>query len=162
MSNNFDFCVGFGYDSHRLADHLPFRLAGVDIPFSKGCVAHSDGDVVIHALCDALLGAAALQDIGTHFPDNNPEFKNIDSTILLEKTVLLIQQNGWFVNNVDITIILEQPKLASYKLKMQSVLAHLLQVSENVVSIKAKTNEKMGFIGAGEGVAVTAVVTIRK
>jgi len=162
MQNSVDFRVGLGYDSHRLADNLPLRLAGVPIPFDKGCVAHSDGDVVIHALCDALLGAAALQDIGTHFPDNDPAFKNIDSTILLEKTVMLIHQHRWVVNNVDITIILEKPKLSPYKVAMQNLLATILQITPDVVSIKAKTNEQMGFVGSGEGVAVIASVTIKK
>ena len=152
--------VGFGYDSHRLAEGLPLVLGGVKIPSDRGCVAHSDGDVVIHALCDALLGAAALDDIGTHFPDTDPAYKGIDSTLLLQKTVELLRSEGWLVNNVDLTIILEKPKLADYKPLMRARLSELMGVSTDAVCVKAKTNEKMGFVGAGEGVAVTAAVTI--
>ncbi|MCQ2280086.1 MAG: 2-C-methyl-D-erythritol 2,4-cyclodiphosphate synthase [Bacteroidales bacterium] len=155
-----DFRIGFGYDSHRLSEGLSLRLGGVDIVSDFGCVAHSDGDAVIHALCDALLGAAALGDIGTHFPDNDDAYKGIDSTLLLEKTVDLLHQQGWRVNNADITIVLERPKLATYKPLMQIRLAELMRVNTDVVSVKAKTNEKMGAIGRGEGVAVTAAVTV--
>ena len=152
--------VGFGYDSHRLAEGFPLVLGGVKIPSDRGCVAHSDGDAVIHALCDALLGAAALDDIGTHFPDTDPAYKGIDSTLLLQKTVELLRSEGWRVNNVDLTIILEKPKLADYKPLMRARLSELMGVSTDAVCVKAKTNEKMGFVGAGEGVAVTAAVTI--
>ena len=155
-----NFRVGFGYDSHRLAEGLPLVLGGVKIPSDRGCVAHSDGDAVIHALCDALLGAAALGDIGTHFPDTDPAYKGIDSTLLLKKTVELLRAKGWRVNNADITIILEKPKLADHKTRMRTRLSQLMEVAEDVVCVKAKTNEKMGFVGAGEGVAVTAAVTI--
>lgn len=155
-----DFRIGIGYDSHRLAAGLSLRIAGVTIPFSKGCVAHSDGDVVIHALCDALFGAANLGDIGTHFPDNDPAFKNIDSTDLLRQTVALLQESHWQVNNVDITIVLEQPKLSPYKLEMQRILSNILSVSPEVVSIKAKTNERMGFVGSGEGIVAMATVSL--
>ena len=154
------FRVGFGYDSHRLAEGLPLVLGGVRIPSDRGCVAHSDGDAVIHALCDALLGAAALDDIGTHFPDPDPAYNGIDSTLLLQKTVELLRTKGWRVNNADITIILEKPKLAGHKPLMRTRLSQLMEVAEDAVCVKAKTNEKMGFVGAGEGVAVTAAVTI--
>ena len=154
------FRVGFGYDSHRLAEGLPLVLGGVRIPSDRGCVAHSDGDAVIHALCDALLGAAALDDIGTHFPDTDPAYKGIDSTRLLQETVALLRTKGWRVNNADITIILEKPKLADHKPLMRTRLSQLMEVSEDAVCVKAKTNEKMGFVGAGEGVAVTAAVSI--
>ena len=154
------FRVGFGYDSHRLAEGLPLVLGGVGIPSDRGCVAHSDGDAVIHALCDALLGAAALDDIGTHFPDTDPAYKGIDSTRLLQETVALLRTKGWRVNNADITIILEKPKLADHKPLMRTRLSQLMNVPEDAVCVKAKTNEKMGFVGAGEGVAVTAAVTI--
>ena len=154
------FRVGFGYDSHRLAEGLPLVLGGVRIPSDRGCVAHSDGDAVIHALCDALLGAAALDDIGTHFPDTDPAYKGIDSTRLLQETVALLRTKGWRVNNADITIILEKPKLAGHKPLMRTRLSQLMEVAEDAVCVKAKTNEKMGFVGAGEGVAVTAAVTI--
>lgn len=155
-----DFRIGFGYDSHRLKTGLPLRLGGIDIESDRGCVAHSDGDAAIHALCDALLGAAALGDIGTHFPDTDSAYKGIDSTILLAKTVELLHEQNWIVNNVDLTIILEKPKLAAYKPLIQNKLAEILQVSSTVVSVKAKTNEKMGFLGRGEGVAVTVAASI--
>ncbi|MCR5114507.1 MAG: 2-C-methyl-D-erythritol 2,4-cyclodiphosphate synthase [Bacteroidales bacterium] len=157
-----DFRIGFGYDSHRLADGLPLRLGGIDIASERGCVAHSDGDAAIHALCDALLGAAALSDIGTHFPDTDPAFKGIDSTLLLQKTVGLLQQQGWQVNNADLTIVLERPKLKDYKPLIQKKLAELLLIADDQVSVKAKTNEGMGFLGRGEGVAVAVAVTIKR
>ncbi|MBQ7551471.1 MAG: 2-C-methyl-D-erythritol 2,4-cyclodiphosphate synthase [Bacteroidales bacterium] len=157
-----DYRVGFGYDSHRLSEGLPLVLGGVPVESSMGCIAHSDGDAVIHALCDALLGAAALPDIGTHFPDNDPAYKGIDSKILLQKTVGLLQQQGWSVNNVDITIVLEKPKLMDYKPKMQQCLSAILNLTAEQIAIKAKTNEKMGFVGKGEGVAVVVAVTIKK
>ena len=157
-----DFRVGFGYDSHRLEAGLKLRLGGVDIASDRGCVAHSDGDAVIHALCDALLGAAALGDIGTHFPDNDMAFKGIDSTVLLQRTVELLHQKGWQVHNADVTIVLERPKLVGYKPLMQKCLAELLQIPVDAMSVKAKSNEGMGFTGHGEGVAVMAAVTLVK
>lgn len=157
-----DFRVGFGYDSHRLSEGLPLVLGGVSVDSPVGCVAHSDGDAVIHALCDALLGAAALPDIGTQFPDNDPAYKNIDSKILLQKTVDLLHHLGWSANNVDVTIILEKPKLMDYKPRMQQCLSTILKLPLEQVSIKAKTNEKMGFVGTSEGVAVVVAATIRK
>ena len=157
-----DFRVGFGYDSHRLEAGLKLRLGGVDIASDRGCVAHSDGDAVIHALCDALLGAAALGDIGTHFPDNDMAFKGIDSMVLLRRTVELLHQKGWQVHNADVTIVLERPKLVDYKPLMQKCLAELLQIPVDAMSVKAKSNEGMGFTGHGEGVAVMAAVTLVK
>ena len=157
-----DLRVGFGYDSHRLEAGLKLRLGGVDIASDRGCVAHSDGDAVIHALCDALLGAAALGDIGTHFPDNDLAFKGIDSTVLLRRTVELLHQKGWQVHNADVTIVLERPKLVDYKPLMQKCLAELLQIPVDAMSVKAKSNEGMGFTGQGEGVAVMAAVTLVK
>lgn len=157
-----DFRVGFGYDSHRLEAGLRLRLGGVDIASDRGCVAHSDGDAVIHALCDAMLGAAALGDIGTHFPDNDMAFKGIDSTVLLRRTVELLHQKGWQVHNADVTIVLERPKLVDYKPLMQKRLAELLQIPVDAMSVKAKSNERMGFTGHGEGVAVMAAVTLVK
>ncbi len=157
-----DFRVGFRYDSLRLEAGLRLRLGGVDIASDRGCVAHSDGDVVIHALCDAMLGAAALGDIGTHFPDNDMAFKGIDSTVLLQRTVELLHQKGWQVHNADVTIVLERPKLVDYKPLMQKCLAELLQIPVDAVSVKAKSNEGMGFTGHGEGVAVMAAVTVVK
>ena len=157
-----DFRVGFGYDSHRLEAGLRLRLGGVDIASDRGCVAHSDGDALIHALCDALLGAAALGDIGTHFPDNDLAFKGIDSTVLLRRTVELLHQKGWQVHNADVTIVLERPRLVDYKPLMQKCLAELLQIPVDAMSVKAKSNEGMGFTGHGEGVAVMAAVTLVK
>lgn len=141
---------------------MRLRLGGVDIASDRGCVAHSDGDAVIHALCDALLGAAALGDIGTHFPDNDMAFKGIDSTVLLRRTVELLHQKGWQVHNADVTIVLERPKLVDYKPLMQKRLAELLQIPVDAMSVKAKSNEGMGFTGHGEGVAVMAAVTVVK
>ena len=141
---------------------MKLRLGGVDIASDRGCVAHSDGDAVIHALCDALLGAAALGDIGTHFPDNDLAFKGIDSTVLLQRTVELLHQKGWQVHNADVTIVLERPKLVDYKPLMQKCLAELLQIPVDAMSVKAKSNEGMGFTGHGEGVAVMAAVTVVK
>lgn len=141
---------------------MRLRLGGVDIASDRGCVAHSDGDAVIHALCDALLGAAALGDIGTHFPDNDMAFKGIDSTVLLRRTVELLHQKGWQVHNADVTIVLERPKLVDYKPLMQKRLAELLQIPVDAMSVKAKSNEGMGFTGHGEGVAVMAAVTLVK
>lgn len=156
------FRVGLGYDSHRFALDRPLVIGGIRIPFDKGLAAHSDGDVLIHAICDALLGAAALKDIGTHFPDNDDQFQNVDSKILLGKVVNLIQEKGWSVNNLDCTLILEEPKMKPYVDKMVKTLAPILHIDIDQLSIKAKTNEKMGFTGQKEGVAAVAIVSIVK
>lgn len=155
-----DFRVGFGYDSHRFAPNRPLVLGGICVPYEKGLAAHSDGDVLIHALCDALLGAAALKDIGTHFPDNDATYQNADSKELLAKVVKMLYLKGWLVNNVDCTLILEQPKMRPYIDPMTETLAPILRVETDRVSIKAKTNEKMGFTGNGEGIAATVVASI--
>lgn len=155
-----DFRVGFGYDSHRFAPDRPLVLGGVHIPFEQGLAAHSDGDVLIHALCDALLGAAALKDIGTHFPDTDGAFEGIDSTLLLARVVDLLHKKGWRVNNIDCTLILEQPKMRPYIDEMTQQLSRLLDLDPDRCSIKAKTNEKMGFTGHGEGIAATVVASI--
>ena len=155
-----DFRVGFGYDSHRFAPDRPLVLGGVHIPFEQGLAAHSDGDVLIHALCDALLGAAALKDIGTHFPDTDGAFEGIDSTLLLARVVELLHKKGWRVNNIDCTLILEQPKMKPYIDEMTQQLSRLLDLDPDRCSIKAKTNEKMGFTGHGEGIAATVVASI--
>lgn len=157
-----DYRVGFGYDSHRLSAGLPLVLGGVKIESPVGCVAHSDGDAVIHALCDALFGAAGLPDIGEHFPDTDPAYKQVDSKLLLQRSIALLHQQGWQVNQVDITLVLEKPKLATYKPLMRSCLASILQIPEDRMSIKAKTNEGMGFVGRQEGVAVYTVLTIKQ
>jgi len=145
--------VGFGYDSHRFMSGDHIMVGGEKIPFKQGLDAHSDGDVLLHALCDALLGAAAMGDIGNHFPDNDPKFKNIQSSALVEKVMLKLGDKNYVVGNVDSTIILEQPKLASYIPVMQKNVSELLDISLNDVNIKATTNEGMGFIGRGEGIA---------
>jgi 2-C-methyl-D-erythritol 2,4-cyclodiphosphate synthase len=157
-----DFRVGFGYDSHRFAPDRPLVIGGVVIPYELGLAAHSDGDVLIHAVCDALLGAAGLRDIGTYFPDTDNTWKNVDSTKLLAKVVDLIADKGWKVNNLDCTLILEKPKMKPYIELIISRLAELLRIEPDRVAVKAKTNEKMGFTGAGEGIAATAAVSLAK
>jgi len=157
-----DYRVGFGYDSHRFATGIPLFLGGVNILSEKGCVAHSDGDALIHAICDALLGAAALDDIGIHFPDNDPSLKNIDSTILLKKVVEILHTQGFQIQNMDASILLERPKLAPFVPLIRQSLSKLLEIEETRISIKAKTNEKMGFVGREEGIAVYVVVMIKK
>jgi len=154
--------IGFGYDVHRLTENRKLILGGIEIPFQKGTLGHSDGDALIHAICDALLGTLALRDIGYHFPDTSAEFKDIDSKILLSKTIQIIRSKGWEVGNIDSTICLEKPKLQDFIPQMQSVLAGVLGIETDQISIKATTTEKMGFVGAGEGVAVYAVVLLIK
>jgi 2-C-methyl-D-erythritol 2,4-cyclodiphosphate synthase len=154
--------IGFGYDVHRLAENRKLILGGIEIPFQKGTLGHSDGDALIHAICDALFGALALRDIGYHFPDSSDEFKDIDSKILLSRTIRIIRTKGWEIGNIDSTICLEKPKLKDYIPEMQSVLAGVLEIESGQISIKATTTEKMGFVGTGEGVAVYAVVLLIK
>lgn len=157
-----DFRIGNGYDVHALAEGLPLWLGGVKIESTSGCIAHSDGDVAIHALCDALLGALALGDIGKHFPDTSDEFKGIDSKILLKRTMGLINSMGWKVVNADVTIAMQRPKLAPYILQMRETLATLMEISAERVSVKATTTEKLGFVGRGEGCEVYASVLLGK
>ncbi|MBP5371871.1 MAG: 2-C-methyl-D-erythritol 2,4-cyclodiphosphate synthase [Bacteroidales bacterium] len=154
--------IGQGYDVHQLAEGLPFVLGGVHIEHSHGLVAHSDGDVLLHSICDAILGAAAMRDIGYHFPDNSNEFKNIDSRILLRKTKELITANGWEIGNIDATICLQKPKLLPHIPQMCKNIADDLQIDISDVSVKATTTEKLGFVGREEGVAVFAVALIQK
>ena len=148
--------IGNGYDVHALAPGLPMWLGGVQIPSPVGFVAHSDGDVAIHALCDALLGALALGDIGHLFPDTDPAWKGVDSKLLLAKVVSLVQEEGYQVGNVDITIALQAPKLAPYISAMRAALAPILGVPVDAVSVKATTTEHLGFVGRGEGCEVWA------
>jgi len=152
--------IGFGHDVHRFQEGREFWLGGVLIEHDRGLLGHSDADVLIHAICDALLGAANLRDIGFQFPDTAPELKNIDSKILLEKTMQLIKDKGYRLGNVDATVCAEQPKLESYIPQMQSCLARIMQVDIDDVSIKATTTEKLGFVGRQEGVSVYATVLI--
>lgn len=157
-----NFRIGQGYDVHRLAEGETLWLGGILITHHKGTVAHSDGDVVIHAICDALLGAAKLRDIGTHFPDNSPEFKNIDSKILLKKSYDLVKERGYEIVNIDCTISAQQPKLKPFIPEMESVMAKVLEIKVDQVSVKATTTETLGFEGREEGISVNAVVLLKK
>lgn len=152
--------IGFGIDFHQLAEGRELWLGGVKIPFEKGAVGHSDADVLLHAICDALLGALALGDIGTHFPDTDAAYKDIDSKILLEKTMELIRKEGFRPVNIDSSLCLEAPKIKPYVAEMRKVIAQLIGLPENAVSIKATTTEKMGFVGRGEGLVAYASVLL--
>jgi 2-C-methyl-D-erythritol 2,4-cyclodiphosphate synthase len=154
--------IGHGYDVHRFQAQSGKKLVlgGVDIPYECGLEAHSDGDVAIHALCDALLGAMGLGDIGRHFSDQNPEFKDIDSRILLRRVYNLITQQGYHVNNIDITIVAQAPKLAPYIDSMRDYIAHDLKITQSQTNVKATTTEKLGFTGRKEGIAAYAVVLL--
>jgi 2-C-methyl-D-erythritol 2,4-cyclodiphosphate synthase len=154
--------VGIGYDSHRFAAGRPLRIAGVTVPHTHGLVGHSDGDVALHALIDALLGAVALGDIGQHFPDDDPQWRGAESARLLKKVVELLQQAGYTIGQVDITVVAERPKIATLIAQMRAATAKALNVAEAAVSIKAKTNEGMGWLGRGEGVAALAVATVER
>lgn len=155
--------IGQGYDVHQLAEGLPFVLGGVTIPHTHGMVAHSDGDVLLHSICDALLGAAGMRDIGFHFPDTSAEFKNIDSRILLRKTVELLQQNGWSIINIDTTVCLQKPKLLPHIPQMQKNIADDCKLTDiTAISVKATTTEHLGFVGREEGIAVFAVALLEK
>lgn len=154
--------IGNGYDVHALAEGLPLWLGGVQVESPIGCIAHSDGDVAIHALCDALLGALALGDIGKHFPDTSDEFAGIDSKILLRRVMDLIEAQGWSVINVDITIAMQRPKLAPYIVPMRECLAGIMNTDIDRVSVKATTTEKLGFVGRSEGCEVYAVALIER
>ena len=156
------FRIGHGYDVHALGEGLELWLGGVRIPHTKGCIAHSDGDVAIHALCDAMLGALALGDIGQHFPDTSEEYRGIDSKILLRKTVDLIATKGYRIGNVDATVCAERPKLNPHIPEMQRCLADVMQTDIDNVSIKATTTEKLGFTGRMEGISAYATVLIEK
>ena len=154
--------VGFGYDVHQLVEGRELWLGGIQLQHSKGLLGHSDADVLIHAICDALLGAANMRDIGFHFPDNASAYKNIDSKILLRKTVALIATKGYRVGNIDATVCAEKPKLNPHIPTMQAVLAEVMGVEPDVVSIKATTTEKLGFTGREEGISAYATVLIEK
>ena len=154
--------VGFGYDVHQLAENHDFSIGGVKIPYHKGAVGHSDADVLIHAICDAILGAAGIGDIGTHFPDTDPQYKGIDSKILLKEVMEKVNKRGFFIGNIDATICLEKPKLKPHIPSMQQTMAGILNMKTDDLSIKATTSEKMGFVGREDGVAAYAVVLIQK
>jgi 2-C-methyl-D-erythritol 2,4-cyclodiphosphate synthase len=154
--------IGFGYDVHQLEPGRAFVLGGIEIPHEKGAVGHSDADTLIHALCDALLGAANLRDIGFHFPDTAAELKGIDSKILLSEVVGMIRGKGWSIVNIDSTIVLQRPKISAYIPQMQKTLATILGISEEDISMKGKTTEKLGFEGREEGLSVYVVALLQK
>ena len=154
--------IGHGYDVHRFCEGRPLFLGGIEIPHDKGLLGHSDADVLLHAICDALLGAAALGDIGKHFPDNDNTFKNIDSKLLLKDTVSLIAEKGYKVGNIDATVIAQKPKLAPYIEGMKNCIAEICGVDADCVNVKATPEEKLGFTGREEGIASHAVCIIEK
>lgn len=158
----YPFRVGFGYDVHQMVEGRELWLGGVLIPHEKGALGHSDADVLLHAICDALLGAAALGDIGKHFPDTSADFKNIDSKILLKSTCDLIRKEGYEISNIDATLCLERPKIMKHVDEMKKAISSTASIDENQISIKATTSEKMGFVGREEGVNAYAVALIYK
>ena len=153
--------VGFGFDVHQLKDGLDFWLGGIKVPHTKGGLGHSDADVLIHAICDALLGASNLGDIGKHFPDSSEEYKGIDSKILLNRVVNLISEKGYNIGNIDTTICLQSPKIGSYIPSMKKVLSNCMNIDVEDISIKATTTEKLSFVGREEGISAYATVLIR-
>ncbi|HRO70105.1 MAG TPA: 2-C-methyl-D-erythritol 2,4-cyclodiphosphate synthase [Chitinophagaceae bacterium] len=154
--------IGIGVDFHQLKEGNDFWLGGVKIEHTKGAVGHSDADVLLHAICDAMLGALSLGDIGVHFPDTDMNFKNIDSKILLQRTIALIKKEGYAVVNIDTTLCLERPKISPYTEQMRSIIAQIVGITLRDISIKATTTEKMGFVGREEGVVAHAVVMLQK
>lgn len=154
--------VGFGYDVHQLREGIDFWLGGIKIPHTHGGYGHSDADVLIHVICDALLGAANLRDIGFHFSDKDPKYKGIDSKILLREVIKLLDEKGYKLSNIDSTICLQEPKINPYIPEMKKVLAEVMGCDEDCVSIKATTTEQLGFVGKKEGVSAYAVVLIEK
>ncbi len=154
--------IGFGVDYHQLVEGRDLWIGGVKIPHTKGALGHSDADVLLHAICDAMLGAACLGDIGVHFPDTSSEFKNIDSKILLKKSFELIQDEGYSIINIDSTLCLQSPKIKPYVAEMQATIASILHLTEKDVSIKATTTEKMGFVGREEGLVAYATILLKK
>ena len=153
--------IGHGFDAHRFGEGDSVTIGGISIPHSQGLIAHSDGDVLIHAICDAILGAMALGDIGKHFPDNDPTFKNIDSAELLKSVMQSANKKGYVVGNLDCTVIAQAPRLGAHIYEMQTKLAGLLNVEVDAVNVKATTTEKMGYTGRGEGISAHAVVLMQ-
>ena len=156
------FRIGYGYDVHQLVEGEEFWLGGIQIDYHKGGLGHSDADVLIHVICDALLGAANLRDIGYHFPDTDAKFKNVDSKLLLKESMALVRQKGYKLENIDSTICLQKPKIKGLVPEMQSVIANCLEVENNQISIKATTTERLGFVGEEKGISAHAVVLISK
>jgi 2-C-methyl-D-erythritol 2,4-cyclodiphosphate synthase len=157
-----NFKVGFGYDVHRLEKGYQLIIGGLKIPFEKGSVGHSDADVLIHAIMDALLGAAGLRDIGYHFPDTDNTYKGADSKELLRQTTLLLKEKGFKVGNIDATVSLQKPKISDYIPEMKQILSEIIRIPAEDISVKATTTEKLGFVGEGKGIAAQAVVLIYK
>ena len=157
-----DFRIGYGYDVHRLAAGEELWIGGILIPCDFGAVGHSDADVLLHVICDAMLGALALGDLGKHFPDTDPAYKGIDSKKLLAHTMELVRSKGWAVGNIDTTVCLQAPKLAPHITDMRSVISEVLECKIDLVSVKATTTEKLGFVGTGEGISAHAVVLLKK
>ena len=155
------FRIGFGYDVHPLDEGIPFWLGGILVPHHQGAAGHSDADVLLHAMCDALLGAAALGEIGQHFPDTEPEYKGIASTTLLQRTIELVRSKGYEINNIDSTVCLQVPKIKPFIPEMRQRIATILNLATDLISIKATTEEKLGFTGREEGVSAYAVALIR-
>ena len=154
--------IGYGYDVHQLAEGEDLIVGGIHVPYHLGSVGHSDADVLLHVICDALLGALALGDIGTHFPDTDPAYKGIDSKVLLKRTYELVKQEGWALANVDSTVCLQLPKLKPHIPTMQAIVAELLDVEPNQIGIKATTTERLGFVGEQKGISAHAVVLLAK
>lgn len=154
--------IGFGFDVHRLEEGYDLWLGGIKIPYHKGAVGHSDADVLLHAICDAMLGALALHDIGYHFPDSSNDYKGIDSKILLKKTHALIKQKGYIIGNIDSTVCLEKPKIKPHTDAMRKCIADILETSIDNISVKATTNEKLGYVGTETGINAYAVVLLIK
>lgn len=154
--------IGFGYDVHKLVYNRELILGGVNIPYEKGLEGHSDADVLVHSIIDSMLGALSLGDIGKHFPDDDQDFKNIDSQVLLKKVFMLVKAKGYKIGNIDTTICAENPKLFPYIFYMQKNIAEVLETDIENISVKATTNEKLGFVGAGEGITAYAVVLLEK
>ena len=154
--------IGYGYDVHQLAEGEDLVVGGIHVPYHLGSVGHSDADVLLHVICDALLGALALGDIGTHFPDTDPAYKGIDSKVLLKRTYELVKQEGWALANVDSTVCLQLPKLKPHIPTMQAIVAELLDVEPNQIGIKATTTERLGFVGEQKGISAHAVVLLAK
>ena len=157
-----NFRIGYGYDVHQLAEGRPFWLGGIRVPHTHGAVGHSDADVLVHVICDALLGAANLRNIGFHFSDKDPQWKGVDSTILLRKVLEMVREKGYDVGNLDATVVLQEPKLNPHIPAMKTRLAEVMGVDEDAISIKATTSELIGFVGRGEGVAAHCVALIFK
>ena len=160
MSSNIAFRIGYGYDVHRLAPGESLILGGVRVPSDLGTVAHSDGDVLLHAISDALLGAVALGDIGDHFPDSDERWKNISSLVLLRRCIRMLDESGYRVGNIDATLVLEQPKIARYKTQMRENIAAACGTVIDAVSIKATTSETLGFVGTGQGIQAHAITLV--